>query len=491
MIKDFKFEDFNNPYQEFKRTELGEKLAKLQRRVKDLNIPVLIIVDGWESSGKGYVIKDLIRELDPRTSRVQLFEHPTDEEKARPFLWRFWKRTPKRGNIAIYDRSFYFKVMNDLKIKDEELERDIKDISSIEKQLFDDHMIIIKFFLHQKEKTMGERIEILLNDEHRSFFITERDLNQKNEYEKYLHHFDHILKMSSFSYSPWHIISSEDFKSASKYALGLAIDLIEEGIERCLGGGKNTVSHWRGDIPQGKIIGNIDLSLGVDEGTYEVELKKLQEEAQGIAYKFYTEQIPCIIVFEGMDAAGKGGAIQRLTRLMDPRGLEVIPISAPDETERNHHYLWRFYRNFPPRRRIAIFDRSWYGRVLVERIEGFASAEEWNRAYEEINQMEKHLHNFGTLMLKFLICIDKDEQLIRFQDRENEADKLYKITDEDWRNREKWDQYLTAFDEMLLKTNTNYAPWIIVEGNNKKYARLKVLKNFVEHGKRIINQKYN
>lgn len=486
MIKDYRFDDFKNPYEGFKRSELGNRLARLQRLVKELDIPVLIIVDGWESSGKGYVIKDLIRELDPRTSKVKLFEHPTDEERARPFLWRFWRKIPKKGDIAIFDRSFYFGVMNDIKIKKEQLERDIKDISSIEKQLFDDNMIIIKFFLHQKEKTQEERIKILSKDENRSFFITEADLNQNKDYVDYLNHFDNILQMSNFDYSPWHIIPTEDLKSASKYALGIAIDLIQKGIDiyhsrKTQGGGNK-----RNFISQDKVIENLDMTQYIEEEIYDKQLERLQEEAQEIAYRLYTKRIPCVIAFEGMDAAGKGGAIQRLTRLIDPRGLQVIPVSAPDETEKRYHYLWRFYRDFPSRGNITIFDRSWYGRVLVERIQGFATTYEWDRAYEEINQMERHLYNFGTLVLKFFICIDKDEQLIRFQDREREADKLYKITAEDWRNRDKWDQYILAMDEMLLRTNTDYAPWIIVEGNDKKYARLKVLKSFTEYGRRIL-----
>lgn len=310
MIKDFDFENFKNPYEEIKRSELGEILAKLQRDLKDLNIPVLIIVDGWESSGKGYVINDLTRELDPRTFKVEVFENPTDEEKSRPFLWRFWKAIPKRGNIAVFDRSFYFKIMNDIKISKEELETDIKDIGYIEKEIFDDNMIIIKFFLHQKEKTMKKRVKILEDDENRSFFITETDLNQQKNYKKYLKHFDNILQISNFSYSPWHIVSSEDLKSASKYILGITIDLIKEklgSLEKC-----EVHDYDRNYVIKGKVIENLDLSLCVDEEIYDEELKKLQEEAQELAYKFYINKIPCVLVFEGMDAAGKGGAIQRL-----------------------------------------------------------------------------------------------------------------------------------------------------------------------------------
>lgn len=201
MIKNYDFSEFENPYSEFKRKELGERLNRVQRLVQNLDIPVLIIVDGWESSGKGYIIKDLVRELNPKTYKVSVFERPTEEEEARPFLWRFWEETPKKGDIAIFDRSFYFKLLNDPSIEDEELAKDIQDISSIEKQLLDDNAIIIKFFLHQTEQTQKERIEKLRKDEYRSFMISERDEAQYDNYDVYLEHFDKILEKSDFNFS--------------------------------------------------------------------------------------------------------------------------------------------------------------------------------------------------------------------------------------------------------------------------------------------------
>ena len=487
MIKNFDIEDFYNPYNGFKRPDLGNRLARLQRLVKEFDISVLIIIDGWESSGKGYVINDLMRGLDPRSSKVHLVEKPNDEERSKPFLWRFWKKIPKKGDIVIFDRSFYYKAMNEINISEEELQRDIKDISTMEKQLFDDNMIIIKFFLNISEKTQKERIEELKKDENRSFFISEEDLHQNDNYNDYLEHFDRILKLSDYNYSPWRVVPAEKRKSASKYILGKSVDLIQQGIDVFLARNREKKSKENSVIYE-NLIGTLDLSLSVSDEFYDDNIKKLQKEAKEIALQFYIKGIPCVLAFEGMDAAGKGGAIERLTRYMDPRGYEVIPTSAPDETELNYNYLWRFYRDFPNKGRISIFDRSWYGRVMVERIEGFAREDEWKRAYDEINQMEKHLNNFGTLVLKFFICIDKDEQLERFKDREEEANKLYKITDEDWRNRDKWDEYIVAMNEMLVRTNTEYAPWIIVEGNDKKYARIKVLESFIEYGRKILCQ---
>lgn len=486
MIKDYEFDKFENPYSSFKRSELGDKLAKFERLVNNLDIPVLIIIDGWESSGKGFVLNDLIRELDPRLHKVSVFENPTEEERERPFLWRFWKKTPAKGNMAVFDRSFYFNLMNDLNIDGEELKQAIADISSIEKELYEDGAIIVKFFLHQKEKTQKSRIDELRKDKHRSFLVTDEDEAQYKEYDKHLAHFDKILKLSNFDYSPWNIISTEDMKSASKKILGSTLDAIQDGIDRYIGIQNGGMRYIRQYIPEKRPLSNVDLSLSLSNEQYVSELKSLQEEAGKLAYTLYTHRIPTVIVFEGMDASGKGGSIKRLTRLMDPRGYEVIPIAAPDKTEKSHHYLWRFFNSVPKRGNMTIFDRSWYGRVMVERIEGFAEISEWDRAYDEINNMEKHLHNFGTLLLKFFIYIDKNEQLERFEGREHRSDKIYKITEEDWRNREKWDEYIEAMNEMLVRTSTEYAPWTIVEGKDKKYARIKVLKQFIESAKEAI-----
>ena len=197
-----------------------------------------------------------------------------------------------------------------------------------------------------------------------------------------------------------------------------------------------------------------------------------------------SRRIPVVLGFEGWDAGGKGGAIKRLTEAMDPRGYVVNPTAAPSAVEKNHHYLWRFWKAG----HVAIFDRTWYGRVMVERIEGFCTKEEWQRAYKEINDMEAHLAHSGAIVLKFWMHIDKDEQERRFKERMENPEKQWKITDEDWRNREKWDQYEEAVNEMVIRTSTSYAPWIIVEGNDKYYARIKVLESVVNAIERRLKE---
>jgi polyphosphate kinase 2 (PPK2 family) len=222
------------------------------------------------------------------------------------------------------------------------------------------------------------------------------------------------------------------------------------------------------------------MTVAMDQETYKKELVLNQVALSQLGYQVYVQQRPVMIVFEGWDAAGKGGAIKRVTEKLDPRGYVVYPIAAPQGEDKTRHYLYRFWRRLPETGQIAILDRSWYGRVMVERVEGFCSDPDWKRAYREINQFEHQLVDFGTILFKFWINITKDEQLRRFQDRANDKLRQWKLTDEDWRNRKKWDQYEEAVNEMLLKTSTITAPWTVVEGNDKNYARVKVLSTLVE-----------
>lgn len=228
------------------------------------------------------------------------------------------------------------------------------------------------------------------------------------------------------------------------------------------------------------MLDTVDLSLTLEGTEYEQALVKYQVALNALAYQVYMQQRPVIMVFEGWDAAGKGGAIRRVTEKIDPRGFMVHAIAAPRGDDATHHYLWRFWNRIPEAGQIAIFDRSWYGRVMVERIEGFCSEAEWKRAYREINQFERQLVDFGTVLFKFWIHVSKEEQLRRFESRSGDKLRAWKLTTEDWRNRDKWDLYAEAVDEMLLKTSTVGAPWTVVEGNSKGYARVKVLQTVVE-----------
>ena len=230
------------------------------------------------------------------------------------------------------------------------------------------------------------------------------------------------------------------------------------------------------------MLETIDLSLKLERDEYRQRLLELQLQMRELARWLYLEKRSMVLVFEGWDAAGKGGSIRRLIEKVDPRGFKVFPIAAPTGEDKTHHYLWRFWRRLlpPQEKQILIFDRSWYGRVMVERVEGFATKEAWQRAYREINDFERQLHEAGILLGKFWFHISAEEQLRRFEGRKHTPHKTWKLTDEDWRNRDKWGDYEDAVNDMLLKTSTLHAPWTVIEGEDKRWARVKTLKTVTD-----------
>lgn len=478
---------WENEHIEEKAAQLSEELGELARKTLQEKIPVLIVVDGWESSGKGYIISRLIKGLDPRYFEVSVFEEPTDEEKKHPFMWRFWKSIPKKGETAIFDRSIYFKVMNDLDMEDYKLKEAVEDIATMERQLHADDTIVLKIFLHEKKKTQAKRIRDYEEGRYQSFFISKRDYRQNKHYDEYYKHFSKILTWSNSEACPWKIFSSEDLKACAKEVLHYAIQYIQTGIGRILKNRTMPYSPYRNYVEDRYLLQNTDLTPVMDIEEYRTQKKKLQQEFSDLAMRFKAEEIPMVIVFEGMDAAGKGGCIRRLTAKVDPRLYSVSTTAKPTVEEYQYHYLWRFYQSQPKNGEITIYDRSWYGRVMVERIEGFAQEKEWDRAYEEINAFERQLTNADTLVVKLFLYIDADEQLQRFQARQDNPKKAWKLTDEDWRNRDKWDDYVVAMNEMLVRTQVA-APWHIIAGNDKRYERIAVLKTVCTAMKQHLKQ---
>ncbi len=480
-------------FQNFKRSELAERLGRLSRICNDLDIPILIIVDGWESSGRGFVIKDLCREFAAKNFDVDVFDKDESYDDKFPFIRKFWINVPQKGKIKIFDRSFYYKIFEKKNLSDKKIQERIDSIKSIEKALFDDQTIILKFFLNIDKKEQKKRIEKLEDSFKEDFYMDGLDFDQQKNYKDYEKHFKKTLKATDFPYARWEIVDSNDKKSASKEVLGLAIDRISQGMERVIRQREENENNKRDYVSSSNILQNIDLSKTISDDEYEEKKDKLQDEVAKIMYKYYQKGISQVLVFEGVDAAGKDGAIERLIKEVDPRLYKVHGISAPSKEELSRNYLWRFFTKLPEDGYVGIFSRSWYGRVMVERVEGFAKTNEWDRAYGEMLDMEKQIYDHGSLILKFFVTIDKDEQLKRFKDRQREPDKQYKITDEDWRNRDKWDDYIEAMNEMLERTNTDYSPWIIVEGNCKKYARIKVMEEYIkaakDHLKKLENKK--
>ncbi len=472
-------EEISKELEERKRSDLGENFARLQRALKETDKSLLVIVDGWESSGKGFLLKDLTRELDPKYYEVSVFEGASEAEGRLPYLRRFFMQSPYRGQIAFFDRSFYYELLNNRELKGAQLEHLIHDTQFVEEALANDDTLIIKFFLHQTRAEMADNIEALEADPYRHVRLADEDYDQLNHYSQYYTHFKQILEKTDQPLAPWDVLYIDGQKNTSRKALEICIERLELFLEADTTREAPELSV----LPQKKEewpLAQVDLTKEISEEAYDEQLEELQVRAGDLLYQAYIEDKPIIIAYEGTDAAGKGGNIERLTRYMDPRGYDVATVSGPTKHELAHHYLWRFYRDFPTRGRLTIFDRSWYGRVLVERVEDLIPAYRWKEAYREISQMEHNLTHDGYLVLKYLLIINKEEQLERFEARAEDPDKQHKLTDEDWRNHQQFDVYEQAMNEMVWHTSIKDAPWKIVSGMDKKHARIVVLKDFIE-----------
>ncbi len=468
-------------------TELERKLGALQRDVKQYKVPLIFLFEGWDSAGKGTIINRITLSLDPRGYKVYPILPPNEEEKLRPFLWRFWRKIPERGVIAIFDRSWAGRLIEariGKTIKNKVLVRAYDEINSFERQLSNDGYLILKFFLHISQKEQKKRFKSFTDNPATQWRVTERDWDRHAKYDKYMQYYEEMLAKTDTEIAPWTIVGAQDRRFTTLQVFKTAVEKIEHRIE--VVSQKKTKKPVRKtsvrSLPklQESILDRVDLSLSMSRGQYESDLKKYQERIRELEHQVYIKRIPVVIVYEGWDASGKGGNIKRLVQRMDPRGYEVIPIGAPTDVELQHHYLWRFRKHFPKAGHFVLFDRSWYGRVLVERVEGYCTEEEWKRAYSEINEMEEHWANFGAVIIKFWIHISEEEQLERFKSREELDYKSWKITEDDWRNRENWEAYKEAVDEMLFRTSTRYAPWTVIEGNSKLYARIKALKTVIQ-----------
>lgn len=495
-----------------KMPQLESKLGRLQRECKVLGIPVLIVFEGFGAAGKGLQIGHLIQSMDPRGFEVHPVKNETEEERMHPFMWRFWTKTPARGRIAIFDGSWYRKVLIDRfekRTKAKDLPAAFHSINSFEQQLADDGNLIIKLFLDIDKKEQKKRFDKLAKNKETAWRVSQGDRERNAHYDEYAALMEDMLFNTDTDYAPWTIVESMDRRFATLKIYTTVIKAMADQIEKVQqqniakavekadkaeAEGVVRKKETNGDEIeeiareadaqmkdlQVSILSKADLSLSYTREEYKEKLDKLQKKMEKLHGELYRRRIPVVLGFEGWDAGGKGGAIKRLTAKMDARGYVVNPTASPNDIEKAHHYLWRFWRAMPKDGHVAIFDRTWYGRVMVERIEGFCTTEEWKRAYKEINDMEKDLYNAGAIVIKFWMHIDKDEQERRFKERQENPEKQWKITDEDWRNREKWDQYEDAVNEMLMRTSTDYAPWVVVEGNSKYYARVKVLQTVVD-----------
>ena len=490
MLKDLiKTERMTDDELKTKIAEERDHLFSLQMKIKDAKLPVMVIFEGWNAAGKGGIIRKVIKNIDPRFFKVATMDRqPSEEEKRYPFLYRFMKEIPEAGKFRLFDTCWMEEVVDgviDGALSEEDYKKRVHSINVLERQLCDNGYLVIKFFLHISKKEQKKRLEKLSSDKDTKWRVDDEDLFQNKNYDEFLDMYERYLDDTNTSRTPWYIIDAENKKMTELQVLSF----LNQGIDIALTNQKMNVPILQNTFPMHKIPKLSDIPLEdkvMTDEEYEEELESLQKELSDLGNKIYRKKIPVIIAYEGWDAAGKGGNIKRITEALDPRDYVVEPIASPEPHEKVRHYLWRFWTRLPKTGHITIFDRTWYGRVMVERIEGFCSENDWKRAYNEINEFEKELSDWGAVIIKFWVQIDKDTQLERFNDRQNTPEKQWKITDEDWRNREKWDLYETAIDEMMEKTSTAFAPWYVLESVDKKYARIKALKIVVEEIKKRL-----
>lgn len=456
-------------------------LAEKQIAVKEQKLPVLVLIEGWGAAGKGSVLGKLIRNMDPRFFKVVVMKGSTEEERRKPFLYRHFVKIPEAGKFMFFDGGWMGEVTGDYlhgALKEEKYRERIVSIRRFERQLTDNGYLVMKFFFQIDEKEQRKRLDDLLQEKNTKWRVGQDDLWQNKNYDKCLQVYDNYLEDTNQSTAPWYLIDSK----SKKWAELQMLEILIKGIDTALMNSSHAVPILQNPFRLKSMpkLAEISLDKTLTETEYREQLKACQNRLRELHNELYRKKIPVIIAYEGWDAAGKGGNIKRIAAALDPRGYEVHPIASPEPHEKARHYLWRFWNRLPKDGHIAIFDRTWYGRVMVERLEGFCSENDWQRAYNEINEFEKELSDWGAVVIKFWVQIDKDTQLERFTLRQNTPEKQWKITDEDWRNREKWDLYEDAVNEMLQKTSTSFAPWYVLESNDKKYARIKALKIMIK-----------
>lgn len=493
---------------EFKQKEpaLREELLTLQNTLRSsAEFPVIILLAGVDGAGKSETVNLLNEWMDPRWIVTRAFGPPSDETRERPEYWRFWLNLPPKGRIGLLLSAWYSNPLLRRVYGESsgmEFERRLEDILDFEKTLADDGALILKFWMHLDKKGQKKRFKTFESDPLLKWRVTKKDWKHWQLYNKFTSTAERIISRTSTGHAPWFIVEGWDHEFRSLRVVEVISELLrtrlngpekpQASVDR-----KVKTSRTNGeeasptDGPGAKVkrvtvLSKLDTSLKLEGKDYKESLAKYQGQLNLLQRKARNKNVSTILVFEGWDAGGKGGAIRRITSALDAREAQVIPIAAPTDEEKAHHYLWRFWRHLPRAGRITIFDRSWYGRVLVERVEGFATEEEWARAYAEINAFERQLVEHDIILLKFWLHISKDEQLRRFKSREETSFKRWKITDEDWRNRERWDEYERAVHAMVGRTSTQTAPWVLVEGNDKKYARVKVLKTLCERLERSV-----
>jgi len=459
---------------------LREQLLSQQQAIRAKGLPIIVLVEGWAAAGKGSLINELISEIDPRFYNVTTSVITGEAESRYPFLYPYACAIPENGKIMFYDSGWMEDVVRKYLHRDitrAQYKERVRSVNEFERQLRDGGYLLLKLFLDIDAGEQRKRMSALRESYETAWRVTDEDLWQQREYKLFKQSYESFMDKTG-GLIPWHVLDG----NKKNLAVRDAMKLLVESVDRALEAGRYVGKPFKESFPLRKMpkLSTVDLSPTLTDEDYRAELKKLQKRLGELHNRIYRMKIPVILCYEGWDAAGKGGNIRRVAKPLDPRGFDVIPIASPEPHELARQYLWRFWTRLPRSGHVCIFDRTWYGRVMVERLEGFCTEDDWKRAYNEINEFERQLTEWGAVVLKFWIHIDQDTQLQRFNDRQSTPEKQWKLTEEDWRNREKWPQYEEAIDEMLHKTSTEFAPWFIIESNDKKYARIKTLKIVID-----------
>ncbi|MEE3234981.1 MAG: polyphosphate:AMP phosphotransferase [Candidatus Latescibacterota bacterium] len=472
---------------------LRDKLYNEQRQFrKKKTSPLLLVIGG---AGKHDTANTITSWMDPRGLSTYEFAENNAAELERPEFWRYWQTLPAKGEIGIYLGAWYNRPLSDQAYQRSDsvtYERYLSRIKTLEKQLTEDGALIIKLWISISKSEQEKRLHMLKENPLTRWRVTQTEEKQAQHYDQFKTSANQLLKKTSYPYAKWHEIKGDNTKHRMITAAQIFQDLLHSHQD------KNSLLTKK-LIPVAPKKNNnayitnmkLDLEKHLEKNAYKNKLEKYRGRLHELSIESIKKGVSTVLVFEGVDAAGKGGAIRRLIVAFEAHRYRVVQIAKPTEEEKRYHYLWRFWQHVPTKGMTTIFDRSWYGRVLVERVEGFATTEEWNRAYSEINDFEKQLLENNTAVIKFWIQISKDEQLKRFRARQNTPHKEWKINEEDWRNREKWEQYEEAAEKMIGLTSTDFAPWTIVEGNDKRFARVKVIKTVCEQLEQTINRAVN
>ncbi len=496
----------------FRAVELGQTVSKKEFKKRSVTLRqelleaqiqlgrcsefnVLIDFAGVDAAGKGSMVNTLHSWMDTRLISTNAYGTLTEEERMQPAFWRYWRDLPRAGQIAInlsgrYSRPILDQVNQE--ITDAEYVAELKRILAFERALADDGTLILKFWMHLGKDAQKKRLELLESNPDTSWRVTDRDWDNWKKYDRFIETAERAITETNTEFACWFIVDCMDQNYRTLAVAKILADALRSRLETTVGsfGGKSLIDKSaiaaEDTIPDApvdhvSVFSTIDMSPKLDKSAYKRKLAKQQRRLHLLQRDALEQARSSIVVMEGPDASGKGGAIRRLIPTLDARNYRVLQYGKPTDEEEVRHYLWRFWRSIQPAGHLTIFDRSWYGRVLVERVEGFANEAEWRRAFAEINEFENHLIENGTILVKFWLHITPDEQKARFDDRRRKPYKQWKLTREDWRNRSKWYEYENAAHDVIKYTSTHASPWEIIPANNKNYARISVLKTFADH----------